>query len=153
MSKLAARKKGVKRTVSIGKVAPETAEQVEDLDGRIEAIQWLIPLGLQAVAEELQRAVVELAGPRYGWQGVGSAVTPLGVSARVGVPGRPETTRRCAAGAQRGQPYRGPAGCLPGTADASADGRGSAVADAEGHRPLRGSSPLQGRAEVAGADT
>ena len=45
MSKLAARKKGVKRTVSIGKVAPETAEQVEDLDGRIEAIQWLIPLG------------------------------------------------------------------------------------------------------------
>ena len=65
MSKLVARKKGVKRTVSIGKVAPETAEQVEDLDGRIEAIQWLIPLGLQAVAEELQRAVVELAGPRY----------------------------------------------------------------------------------------
>ena len=51
--------------MSIGKVAPETAEQVEDLDGRIEAIQWLIPLGLQAVAEELQRAVVELAGPRY----------------------------------------------------------------------------------------
>ena len=37
MSKLVARKKGVKRTVSIGKVAPETAEQVEDLDGRIEA--------------------------------------------------------------------------------------------------------------------
>ena len=65
MSKLVARKKGVKRTVSIGKVAPETAEQVEDLNGRIEAIQWLIPLGLQAVAEELQRAVVELAGPRY----------------------------------------------------------------------------------------
>ena len=63
--RLVARKKGVKRTVSIGKVAPETAEQVEDLDGRIEAIQWLIPLGLQAVAEELQRAVVELAGPRY----------------------------------------------------------------------------------------
>ena len=51
--------------MSIGKVAPETAEQVEDLDGRIEAIQWLIPLGLQAVAEELQKAVVELAGPRY----------------------------------------------------------------------------------------
>ena len=31
MSKLVARKKGVKRTVSIGKVAPETAEQVEAL--------------------------------------------------------------------------------------------------------------------------
>ena len=39
--------------------------QVEDLDSRIEAIQWLIPLGLKAVTEELQRAVVELAGPRY----------------------------------------------------------------------------------------
>ena len=55
MSKLVARKKGVKRTVSIGKVAPETAEQVEDLDGRIEAIQWLIPLGLQAVNQPLDR--------------------------------------------------------------------------------------------------
>tara|TARA_Y100001001_G_scaffold157312_1_gene175319 strand:+ start:147 stop:1367 length:1221 start_codon:yes stop_codon:yes gene_type:complete len=51
--------------VSIGKVAPEAVGQVEDLDGRIEAIQWLIPLGLKAVTEELQRAVVELAGPRY----------------------------------------------------------------------------------------
>ena len=51
--------------MSIGKVAPEAVGQVEDLDGRIEAIQWLIPLGLKAVTEELQRAVVELAGPRY----------------------------------------------------------------------------------------
>jgi len=65
MSKLAARKKRVKRTVSIGRVAPETVEQVADLDSRIEAIQWLIPLGLKAVTEELQRAVVDLAGPRY----------------------------------------------------------------------------------------
>ncbi len=65
MSKLSARKRRVKRTVSIGKVAPEAVGQVEDLDGRIEAIQWLIPLGLKAVTEELQRAVVELAGPRY----------------------------------------------------------------------------------------
>ena len=38
---------------------------MEDLDARIEAIQLLIPLGLKAVAEELQRAVVDLAGPRY----------------------------------------------------------------------------------------
>ena len=51
--------------MSIGKVAPEAVGQVEDLDGRIEAIQWLIPLGLKAVTEKLQRAVVELAGPRY----------------------------------------------------------------------------------------
>ena len=65
MSKLAARKKRVKRTVSIGRVAPETVEQVADLDSRIEAIQWLIPLGLKAVTEELQRVVIELAGPRY----------------------------------------------------------------------------------------
>ena len=77
MSKLVARKKGVKRTVSIGKVAPETAEQVEDLDGRIEAIQWLIPLGLQAVAEELQRAVVELAGPLRRPQSSKKCVSPL----------------------------------------------------------------------------
>ena len=65
MSKLAARKKRVKRTVSIGRVVPEAVEQVEDLDSRIEAIQWLIPLGLKAVTEELHRAVIELAGPRY----------------------------------------------------------------------------------------
>ena len=65
MSKLAARKKRVKRTVSIGRVVPEAVEQVEDLDSRIEAIQWLIPMGLKAVTEELHRAVIELAGPRY----------------------------------------------------------------------------------------
>ncbi len=38
---------------------------MEDLDARVETIQLLIPLGLRAVAEELQRAVLELAGPRY----------------------------------------------------------------------------------------
>ena len=65
MRKLAARKKRVKRTVSIGRVVPEAVSQVEDLDSRIEAIQWLIPLGLKAVTEKLQRAVIELAGPRY----------------------------------------------------------------------------------------
>jgi putative transposase len=65
MGKLSARKKRVKRTVRIGTVAPEAVSQMEDLDGRIEAIQLLIPLGLQAVTEELQKAVVELAGPRY----------------------------------------------------------------------------------------
>ena len=65
MGKLSARNNRVKRTVKIGKVTPEAVEHVDDLDGRIEAIQLLIPLGLQAVAEELQQAVVELAGPRY----------------------------------------------------------------------------------------
>ncbi len=65
MGKLAARKNRVKRTVSIGAVNPAAEELIEDLDARIEAIQMLVPLGLQAVAEELQRAVVELAGLRY----------------------------------------------------------------------------------------
>ena len=62
MGKLSARKKHVKRTVDIGNVASEAVAQVEGLDARIEAIQLLIPLGLQAVTDELQQAVVELAG-------------------------------------------------------------------------------------------
>ena len=36
-----------------------------ELDGRIEMIQALIPLGLKAVEDELQAAVTELVGPRY----------------------------------------------------------------------------------------
>ena len=51
--------------MKIGNGAAGAIAQVEDLDGRIEMIQLLIPLGLQAVAEELERAVAELAGPRY----------------------------------------------------------------------------------------
>ena len=65
MAKLSARNKHVKRTVKIGKVSPAVGAQMEDVDARIEAIQLLIPLGLQAVTEELQQAVVELAGGRY----------------------------------------------------------------------------------------
>ena len=65
MGKLLARKKRVKRIVRIGTVSPAAVGQVEDLDARVEAIQLLIPLGLQAVNEELHRAVIELAGPRY----------------------------------------------------------------------------------------
>jgi transposase-like protein len=65
VAKLSARKKRVKRVVNIGEVAPEAVVGVDALDGRIEAIQLLIPLGLQAVAAELERAVVELAGARY----------------------------------------------------------------------------------------
>ena len=65
MAKLSARHKHVKRTVKVGKVAPEVGAQMEDVDARIEAIQLLIPLGLHAVTEELQQAVIELAGPRY----------------------------------------------------------------------------------------
>ena len=65
MGKLSARKKGVKRTVGIGNVAFAAVSHVEDLDARIETIQLLIPLGLQAVTDELQQAVVELVGARY----------------------------------------------------------------------------------------
>ena len=59
MGKLAAQKKGVKQMVSLGAVNPAAEELLADLDTRVEAIQLLIPLGLQAVAEELDRAVVE----------------------------------------------------------------------------------------------
>jgi putative transposase len=38
---------------------------VADLDARIEMIQALIPLGLEAVHETLRHAVEQLAGPRY----------------------------------------------------------------------------------------
>jgi hypothetical protein len=65
MGKLAARKNRVKQMVSLGAVNPAAEELLADLDARVEAIQLLIPLGLQAVAEELYRAVVELAGARY----------------------------------------------------------------------------------------
>ena len=65
MGKLSARKKAVKRTVEIGNVASAAVSHVEDLDARIETIQLLIPLGLQAVTDELQQAVVELVGARY----------------------------------------------------------------------------------------
>ena len=36
-----------------------------DLNARVEMIQALIPLGLEAVGDELERAVTELAGERY----------------------------------------------------------------------------------------
>ena len=65
MAKLSARTEGVKRTVKVGKVAAAMVAQMEDLDARMEAIQLLIPLGLEAVAAELQQAVSDLAGARY----------------------------------------------------------------------------------------
>ncbi len=65
MSKVIARKKRVNRNVEIGAVERKATGMVEGLDARIEAIQWLVPLGLEAVAEELHRAVEELAGLRY----------------------------------------------------------------------------------------
>ena len=49
-----------------GQTVPQTTRPGgEDLDTRIALIQALIPLGLQAVEEVLQREVQTLAGPRY----------------------------------------------------------------------------------------
>ena len=49
-----------------GPTVPQTTRPGgEDLDTRIALIQALIPLGLQAVEEVLQREVQTLAGPRY----------------------------------------------------------------------------------------
>ena len=71
MGKLSARKKRVKQRVKIGKVAPETAAHVESLDALVEALQLLIPLGLQAVTDELnplakQYLTVAISGFKHG---------------------------------------------------------------------------------------
>ena len=44
---------------------PHRADQVPTVDARLAAIQALIPIGLAAVAEELEAEVTRLAGPRY----------------------------------------------------------------------------------------
>lgn len=66
-------------------VPAERDEAVEGVNARVAMIQALIPLGLEAVSEALQREVVTLAGERY---------------ARAG--GRPELVRW---GQQRGSVY------------------------------------------------
>jgi len=136
VGKLSAPNKRVKRTVKVGRVVPEAMAQMENLDARVEAIQLLIPLGLEAVAEELQRAVLELVGPRYQRKGSDQPLRRWGSQPVQ----RSESTCRRTAGAQRGPRHRGPAACLPGATNASEDGRGFADADVEGHRhtELRG---------------
>jgi len=62
MRKIARRKLGRKAEV---RVTPAVATALMEMDARVEMIQALIPLGLEAVEQELQRGVVELAGPRY----------------------------------------------------------------------------------------
>ena len=81
MSKLQARKKGVKRTVAIGPVNRQATSSVDDLETRIEIIQLLIPLGLQAVGEELQRGVEALAGLRYQRKGLDQPLRRWGAQA------------------------------------------------------------------------
>ena len=60
--------KRVFRVSKKGKVKPivlSTLQTPEDLDAKLALIQALIPLGLLAVAQELKREVVALAGERY----------------------------------------------------------------------------------------
>ncbi len=60
--------KRVFRVVRKGKVKPIdlfTLQTPEDLDAKLALIQALIPVGLLAVAEELKREVIALAGKRY----------------------------------------------------------------------------------------
>ena len=67
MGKVLRLRRGRKRRV---KGEEETLTRAEfealDLERRVALIQELIPLGLMAAAEELQREVEELAGSRYG---------------------------------------------------------------------------------------
>ena len=65
-------------------------EEMLNLDGnstRIELIQMLIPLGLQAVEEELQSEVMKIAGARY------TLVRTLILSGGVGTMGQNSSTR------------------------------------------------------------
>jgi len=57
--------KGKGRQGSAGSAAPAAEAELAALDSRVELIQALIPLGLQAVNELLQQEVATLAGPRY----------------------------------------------------------------------------------------
>ena len=58
--------------MKIGKVAPETVAHVESLDARVEALQLLIPLGLQAVTDELQQGGGSAGRSTVSAQGWGS---------------------------------------------------------------------------------
>lgn len=58
----------IQRQGKLKNVSPETAATVpglEDLDSTVAMIQALIPLGLKAVAEALEKEVIALAGERY----------------------------------------------------------------------------------------
>ena len=46
-------------------VAYEAMKSLDDSSTRIELIQMLIPVGLQAIEEELQSEVMKMAGVRY----------------------------------------------------------------------------------------
>ena len=80
---------------------PETPTEAERdaLDTRIALIQALIPLGLDAVAEELQREVTRLAGDRYSRKAQQKPQSSVGQSTRLCVSGRSKSASLCAEGA------------------------------------------------------
>jgi len=64
------RKSTVKSKVEVSPVHPAAEGLVDgDLDTQVAMIQALIPLGLEAVHDELQNEMIQLAGPRYGRKG------------------------------------------------------------------------------------
>ena len=67
---------------------PSTEEERDALDTRIALIQALIPLGLDAVAEELQSEVTRLAGDRYSRKAHSKPQSSVGQSTRLCVSGR-----------------------------------------------------------------
>jgi transposase-like protein len=47
------------------RMSAESVSAIRDLDSRVEMIQALIPIGLEALRQELKQAVTELVGERY----------------------------------------------------------------------------------------
>ena len=58
-------KKGKRGNKKERLVVYEEMLNLDDSSSRIELIQMLIPVGLQAIEEELQSEVMEVAGARY----------------------------------------------------------------------------------------
>lgn len=65
MKEVASSVSGVKPDSKRPSIPEEAIASIEALDVRIALIQALIPIGLAAVSEQLQKAVEALAGPRY----------------------------------------------------------------------------------------
>ena len=78
---------------------PSTEEELDALDTRIALIQALIPLGLDAVAEELQNEVTRLAGGQIQPQSAAKPQSSVGQSTRLCVSFRSKSASLCAEGA------------------------------------------------------
>jgi len=120
MPKLSGRSKSVKKDTAI--VSPILEDS---LDTRVAIIQALIPLGLEAVADALQREGKQWVGPRYTRKQDGQS---LGQAKPVGVSGRSEAGRLSAQGARWEKRYRGRSIYPQDPPAAPGSGRGSAPA-------------------------